>query len=318
MNKNYIVLVLILGSWFLVLASCTQEVTLDIDTPEPKIVVEGNIEQGIPPIISLTSTIPFYGEINFNELDNYYVHDAVITINDGTESVVLAEFCLSDIPDELLPLVAAYIGIELDTAGNYPVDICLYTVPDIFTGAPEFVGEIGKTYTLTIEANGKTLTSSTQILPPVPPDSIYFKPHADIENDSLVRLYLHLTEPPGLGNFYRYFTKRNDEAYYSGYTSVFDDNFVNGLSFEFTVDRGFNPTEDFDPETYGYFWRGDTVILKWSSIDFPTYDFWSTLEFDSGTDGPFSSATIAATNINGGLGIWCGYGASYDTLYIPY
>lgn len=316
MKIDFYKIVFTMSAIIVLLSSCTQDIDINTDDVAPKIVVEGNIENGLPPFITLTSTIPFYGEINFNELSNYYVHDAEVIINDGLNSITLAEFCLSEIPEALRPLVASYLGIELDSTGNFPVEFCLYTVPDIFDGIPSMVGEVGKTYTLTINVNGQTLTSSTQILAPVPFDSVYYKPHADPENDSLVRLYVHLTEPPALGNYYRYFTKRNSEAFYPGYSSVFDDNIVNGQSFEFTLDRGFNPTEDFNPDVYGYFWKGDTVIVKWCSIDYPTYDFWSTLEFDSGTDGPFASATIAATNIKGGLGIWCGYGASYDTLYI--
>ncbi|MEZ5015300.1 MAG: DUF4249 family protein [Chitinophagales bacterium] len=316
--KRNVALYLLAGVGMMGISSCTTDITLDIPEPELKMVVEGSIEQGLPPIISLTSTVPFYGEVNFNALDNYYLHDADVTVTDGEDTVTLTEFCLNDLPDALLPLVAAYLGIDLDTTGTIPINICLYTVPDIFTGTPAFVGEIGKSYTLQINWNGKTASSTTTLFPPVPMDSMYFKPHPDPENDSLVRLYVHLTEPEPLGNFYRYFTKRNSEAFYAGYQSVFDDNIVNGQSFEFTLDRGYNPTEDFDPDTYGYFWKGDTIILKWASIDFPTYDFFSTLEFDSGTDGPFSSATIAQTNITGGLGIWCAYGSYYDTLYVPY
>lgn len=310
--------IVFLPAVILLITGCTTDITLDIPTPDPKIVVEGNIEIGMPPIVSLTSTVPFYGEVNFNELENYYIHDATVVVSDGVNSVTLTEYCLADLPEEIIPLVAAYLGVDIDTAGTFPINICLYSDPDIFTGTPSFVGEIGKTYSLTVESNGTTVTSSTQILPPNPPDSIYYMPHLDPANDSLVRLYIALTDPPEQGNFYRYFTKRNSEAFYAGFSSVFDDNLINGQSFDFTVDRGFNPTEDFDQNTYGYFWRGDTVILKWCTIDYNTYNFWKTLEFDSGSDGPFSSATIVQTNINGGLGIWCGYGASYDTLYVPY
>lgn len=312
---NY--LVAVAGILFLAFSSCTQDITVDIPAPQAKIVVEGSIEQGLPPIISLTSTVPFYGEVNFNELDNYYVHDALVTVSDGINTVVLTEYCLADLPEEILPLIAGFLGVDLDTTGDFAVNICLYTVPDIFTGDPEFVGEIGKTYSLNVQHGENSVSSSTVILPPVPPDSIYFKPHDDPLNDTLVRLYIHLTDPPAQGDFYRYFTKRNNEGFYSGFSSVFDDNLINGQSFDFTVDRGFNPTEDFDPEVYGYFWTGDTVILKWCTVDYAAFNFWRTLEFDGGSDGPFSSATIAQTNIIGGLGIWCGYGVSYDTLYIP-
>ena len=307
----------VLMSGLFLFNSCTQDITIDIPDPESKIVVEGSIEQGLPPIISLTSTVPFYGEVNFNELDNYYVHGAIVTVSDGINTVELTEFCLADLPDEIIPLVAAFLGVDLDTAGTIPINICLYTVPDIFTGFPAFTGEAGKTYDLNIQFNGKIITSSTTIFPPVPPDSVYYREHDDPENDSLFRLYLTLTDPVEPGDFYRYFTKRNSEAFYSGYSSVFDDNLINGQTFDFTLDRGFNPTEEFEELPYGYFLRGDTVILKWCTIDYPTYNFWRTLEFDSGTDGPFSSATIVQTNITGGLGIWCGYGVSYDTLYMP-
>lgn len=300
------------GLW----TGCTTDITLDIPEAEQKYVVEGSIEPGAPPFLTLTSTVPFYGEINFNELDNYYVHDAEVVVSDGVNSVTLVEYCLSEIPEELKPLVAEFLGIDLDSTGDFPVDICLYTVPDIFAGAPAFVGEIGKTYTLTINHNGKTLSSSTSLMEPVHMDSLWVEPHDDIENDSLVRLYVRLSEPDPLGDYYRYFTSRNQEGYYPGFTSVFDDKLVNGISFTFTLDRGFNPAEEFNQDTYGYFWKGDTVVLKWCRIDYPTFDFWRTLEYDSGSDGPFSSATIVQTNINGGLGIWCGYGAAYDTLII--
>lgn len=297
-------------------SACTTDITLDLPAPEPKIVVEGTIEPGLPPIISLTSTVPFYGEVNFNELDAFYVHDATVTVSDGVNSVELVEFCLDDIPEELLPLVAAFLGFELDSTGTFAVNFCLYTVPDIFAGTPAFVGEVGKTYSLNISYEDKVLTSSTTLYPPVPPDSIYYVPDMNPDVDSLVRLYIALTEPEPQGNFYRYFTKQNEDAFYPGFSSVFDDNLINGQSFSFTVDRGYNPTEDFSINPYGVFKVGDTIILKWCSIDFPTYDFYRTLEFDSGTDGPFSSATIVQTNINGGLGIWCAYGSVYDTLIV--
>ena len=48
------------AAMLLMLSACTTDITLDIPAPEPKIVVEGTIEPGLPPIISLTSTIPFY------------------------------------------------------------------------------------------------------------------------------------------------------------------------------------------------------------------------------------------------------------------
>lgn len=300
-----------------IFSSCEKEITLDIPQPEAKLVVEGYIENGLPPFVTLSSTVPFYGNINFNELDNFYVHDAEVIVSDGITSVTLTEYCLNDLPAELIPFVAEYLGISLDSLGGFPVDICMYTDAGIFTGTPTLIGEPGKTYSLDIHALDKSYSAITQIPQLSFLDSVYVKKIDDPEADSLYRLYITLSDPDTLGNYYRYFTNQNGNGFYTGFSSVADDLFINGITFDFTLDRGIAPTEDYDPDTYGYFFSGDTIILKWTTIDKQSYDFFSTLEFDSGTDGPFSSATIVKTNISeDGLGIWCGYGATYDTLYV--
>ena len=316
MLRNYYILFFL----FLMLASCETDITLDFPEPETKIVVEGYIENDLPPFISLTTTIPYYGEIDFNALDSYNVNDAFIQVSDGTTSVTLMEFCLDDLPEALKPLLAELLGIAVDSlTGDYAYNACLYTVPDILTGTPAFTGVAGKTYSLLIIAGGDTLTSSTKIPDLVPLDSVFYKPASELDpaNDSLVRLYGIISDPPALGNYYRYFTSRNNQGYYPDFNSVTDDLIFNGQTFEFTLNRALQPGESFDSNTYGYFWKGDTIGLRWTTIDFFSYDFWRTLESDTGSDGPFSSVTIAATNINGGLGIWCGYGTIYYQLIVP-
>lgn len=299
------------------LSSCTEDITLDLDDPEAKLVVEGTIESGLPPFITLTQTVPFYGEINFNELDNYYAHDATVTVSDGSTSVTLTEYCLSELSDELASLVAAYLGFALDSLGNFPVDICMYADPGLLTGFPAIVGVPGRTYTLTINYNDKVYTSSTTIPELVNLDSVYVKQQPDPLTDSLYILYAMISDPDTLGNYYRYFTKQNSFPFYAAFSSVTDDLFFNGKTFEFSMSRGNAPTSDFDPATNGYFFSGDTVVLKFCTIDHASYEFFRSLEFDAGSDGPFSSATIVQTNIsNGGLGVWCGYGVTYDTVYI--
>lgn len=316
MHRN----IYIISFFSLLLTACETDITLDFPEPDPKIVVEGYIENDLPPFVSLTKTIPFYGEINFNSMNDYLVNGAFVEVSNGETSVALIEFCLDDLPEELKPLLAELLGIANDsTTGEYAYNACLYTVPDILSGSPAFVGEAGKTYSLLIISGEDTLTSSTKIPDLIYVDSIYYRPASeqDPENDSLVRVYGMLTDPAVLGNYYRIFTSRNHNGYYPDFNSVVDDLFFNGQTFEFPVTRALAPGEPFDQNTYGYFWKGDTVGLRWTTIDFFSYDFWRTLEADNGSDGPFTSVTIAATNINGGLGIWCGYGAVYYELIVP-
>ena len=307
---------LIVVSALVFFISCEKDITLNIPEPEQKIVVEGTIEPGLPALITLTNTIGFYGYTDLSSFDNLYVHEAVVVVSDGINSDTLQEICLNELTPELKALAANYLGVELDSLGEFPVDICLYSDPGIFTGTAVIIGEAGKTYSLTIHAEGKTLTSSTTIPPLVYLDSIYVKPVDDPANDSLVRLFGHFNDPPEIGNYYRMFTSQNGQPFYPFFTSVAEDFFINGKPVEFFIGRGEAPNaEDF--ETYGLFTRGDTVVTKFCSIDRPTYDFWLTIENDVGSGGPFANEIIVKTNIDGGLGVWCGYGPTYDTLIIP-
>ncbi|MDQ3291582.1 MAG: DUF4249 family protein, partial [Bacteroidota bacterium] len=149
-----------------------------------------------------------------------------------------------------------------------------------------------------------------------PVDSLWFIPHPNPKNDSLVTLWYRYQDPDTLGNNVRFFTSRNREPFYPGYqTSVLTDEFVNGRIIDFPLDRGHPKSEKVDLETYSYFKRGDTVRLKWSAIDYQHYQFWFTMEADRASNGnPFGFPTTVRSNINGGLGIWGGYGVSRHTV----
>jgi hypothetical protein len=97
---------------------------------------------------------------------------------------------------------------------------------------------------------------------------------------------------------------------------VYDDKLFVGLSIGLPVERGQPDTGKFDINIYSYFWKGDTVTVKWGNIDSKVYDFYYTLENDGG-DSPFSQPVKIKTNINNGLGVWAGYAAQYTKIIIP-
>jgi hypothetical protein len=312
MKINYLFIALVI-----LFAGCEQIITLDLPDVEEQIIVEGSIETGLPPIVILTRSIGFYGATDLEALQNLYVRDATVTVSNGETSVELLEICLNDIPEELQPLVAEFFGISADSLATFDFNICVYTDPGLLLGAPIMLGEDGKTYNLTIEAEGKVLTSTTTIPPAVPLDSVFYRPNDDPGgSDTLVRVFAHLSDPPAPGNYYRLFVSRNNGPFEADFFSVTDDLVFNGLSLDFTINRPAEPDEDFSSETFGYYFVGDTVAVKLCSIDQASFNFWNTLENDSGGDGPFSSIVIVETNIEGGQGIWCGYGASTTTLII--
>ena len=100
--------------FLLVLTSCTTDITLDLPAGEQKLVVEGHIEQGMPPIILLTKSTAYFASTNINDIANSFVHNAVIKIYDGFVTDSLIEIDLATIPDSLANLIMDLYQINVD------------------------------------------------------------------------------------------------------------------------------------------------------------------------------------------------------------
>jgi hypothetical protein len=126
------------------------------------------------------------------------------------------------------------------------------------------------------------------------------------------------TDPPGFGDYVRYFTKRNNEPFFAPFNSTFDDLFVDGTTYELPVEPGIDRNRDITDRDR-FFNKGDTVTLKLSNIDKATYDFWRTMEFSYASVGnPFSTPVKVQSNVSGNaLGYFGGYATQYRTLVIP-
>ncbi|MGB3076081.1 MAG: DUF4249 domain-containing protein [Chitinophagales bacterium] len=271
------------------MSSCEKDITINLPPSEEQLVVEGYIETGLPPYLLLTKTTDYYSTFYLDSLGSLFVHDAIVKVSDGTNTITLTEFSI----DTFGSSISAYVGFGM-------------------------VGEVGKTYTLTIEAEGKTVTSITTIPQVYPLDSIWYEPDNDETNDSLVKLMCRYADPPQLGQYVRYFTEVNNQGFFPGYNSVFEDNLINGTTFDFPLDRGVSRNDSAAFDNYGLFKKGDTITVKWSGIDRATFDFWRTMEFELGGQGsPFAAPVIIQTNITGGQGVWNGYSSSFKTLIVP-
>ena len=297
-HSRFFLLVLTLMIFF---ASCEKEVEFDLGTSAEKVVIEGTIETGIPPYVFLTKSIGFFAKVDFGTLSNSFLHDARITVSDGTRSLVLREY-------------------QVDNAG---VSFYFYSVDSADLSALTFLGTAGKTYRLTVEYGGKIYESVTKIPYPKALDSLWAKapPPEEMPKDhpNSMLLFARYTDPDTLGNKVRYFTKRNQQPFLAPYYSVNDDAIINGSRIDIQLNAGFDRMDTIDEETFGYFYKGDTVIVKWSAIDKGVFDFWRTLEFSYGATGnPFASPVEISSNISGGaLGVWAGYANTFDTLIIP-
>jgi hypothetical protein len=283
--------------FLLLLSSCEKEVDFNLDEATPKLVVEGTIENGQPPVIYLSKSLDYFSAINPAVLMNSFVRDAEVFVSNGTITHQLKEY-------------------SIPAAGGY--NFYYYSL-DSSNLATAFTGELTKNYSLRIEWQGNTYTATT-IIPNTTRriDSVFWKQSPVGNPPEKVALMIKATDPPGYGDYIRYFTKRNNEILYPGLNSVYDDQIIDGSTYEVQVERGVERTGS-QPEGFSYFNKGDTVTLKLCNIDKATYDFWRTMEFTYVSVGnPFSSPTKVISNIKGGgLGYFGGYAAQYRTLIIP-
>ncbi|TAH06810.1 MAG: DUF4249 domain-containing protein [Sphingobacteriia bacterium] len=282
-----------------ILLGCEKDITFEPLQQEPKLVVDAEIENGRPPIVVLSNSLNYFSTIDTAALFNSFVKNAVVNIFDGTKKHTLRyfEFRSSN-------------GIRYAFYTNDPAD-----------PSGVLLGAEGKTYRLTIETGGK-LYNSTTTIPNITKkvDSLWWKPVPNRPvNDSFRVLMARITDPPGLGNYIRYFTKVNSEDFLPGFNSVYDDVVIDGKTYNTDVDKGVDKNRILERENFGFFKSGDTVTVRLSNIDKASFDFWRTWEFTFQSIGnPFSAPGVVTGNINNGaLGAFCGYGSQYRRIIIP-
>jgi hypothetical protein len=276
----------------LLIVSCEREIEIDLGENEETIVVEGIIEAGGNPRVLVSKNRGFFN--NFPSdivalLDTFILQDAVVSVSDGQITY---------------PLNFIFNPLE------YP--FAYYTTNAL-------VGEVGKTYSLTVQALGKTATARTTIPPPVPVDSLYFGLNVfDANEDSLGFLYATYKDPDTLGNAYRLYAKKSSETqYFPVNGAITNDDFINGKNVTFFSGQSNKPfaVQDTFIDQNFFYRLGDTIQIKFCSIGNREFEFYNTFEAALGTNGnPFASPIIIKSNIEGGLGVWCGQSYFSDTL----
>ncbi len=288
-RKKYILPLRRAGAFFFFiffLFGCTEDVNLTIAGGDKEIVIEGSIESGKPAKVIVTHNSPISQTINASAI---LVSNAKVYVSNGF------------ITDTLTFGLDAESAIPLDYKGHSVIGVPL------------------QTYYLTVIADGKTYTAITTIPKPIALDSVWWQ--VQPPKDSLGFAWAHLSDPPGLGNNYKWFARRptKDFRWVAPYGSTFDDKFFDGKSFDFAYNRGTDPTTTASAPPLsdeGYFKKTDTVYIKFCTVDYNTCRFYETYEAALQANGnPFASPVSIISNIKGGgLGVWAGFGTTYDTI----
>ena len=284
-----------------IVSSCERVINLNINSQTPKLVVDANIENELPPIVILSTSLNYFGTITPAEASAGFVHNADITIDDGSKMVTLKEYNFADTSGYTF----YYYGVNISNPNQV------------------ITGKLNTAYSMKILLDNGTEYAATTTIPLLRKtcDSLFWVKAPNNPDTSLCVLYGNFTDPKGLGDYVRYFTSVNTEPFYPGFNSVFDDQVVDGTSYTIQIPRGFNKsdTAKVNSEDFGFFHRGDTATFKFCNIDKATFTFWNTWEFAYQSVGnPFSSPNKVIGNIsNGALGAFSGYAAQYRSIIIP-
>ena len=282
---------LILFAFLGLLVSCEEDLNVKLPGATEKVVIEGSIENGKVAEVLLTKNVPLFSTVTGSNLSDYFILDAQVYVSDGASTDTLT--------------------LAIDSSSSLGV---------VYKGHTVF-GVPGHAYYLTVVANGGTYSAVTSIPAPIALDSVWWK--ADPPNDTLGYAWAHLSEPAGLGNNYRWLAKLpGDRRFIAPYGATSEDKFIDGKSFDFAYNKGYdatNPdnTSEAESGVLGYYLPTDTICIKFCTLDRASKDFYITYESSVANNGnPFASPVTILTNISGGaLGVWAGFGVTYDTIY---
>jgi len=254
---------------FFILTACEETIKLDLKQSEPKIVIEGLVTDvdGYQSV-KITKSAPFYTGGPTPRITDAIVY---VTDSDGQEIAFVHN------PNS-----------HADSSGIY--------VP-----AVPFVGVVGKSYTLHVEAEGKTYEAFDQLEPVIPMDSLKYKVDEDEKDDPEIAgkyysVLMFAQEPQDQTNYYLFKFFRNDSLTYQNDTDIyFSDDKLLGESIS-------------GIESPIYYGINDKSRVEMFSLTRKGFVYFSDLSSLLNNDGGGMFGSIPApprTNIsNGGLGFF--------------
>jgi Domain of unknown function (DUF4249) len=262
---------LIILSLFLV-TSCEKEIDLDLEDQSGQIVIEGNItDQAGPYFVKITKSVAFTQANQYPAVTN-----AQVILSDNTGQTETLQYAGN---------------------GNYKTSA--------------FVGQPGRIYTLTINAEGKQYTAQSTM-----PQAVSFD---GLEQDSFLvagqtsyTLLPLFVDPATLGNRYLFVYTVNNNP--KKFFSEFSDNVNNGLPNQRPL---LLPNDDSNANDIKVV-AGDVIHVEMQCIDDKVYTYYSALLQLSGS-GPGGGITPAnpPSNIsNGALGYFSAHTVRTRTAVI--
>lgn len=258
----------------------------EFNKTDPVLVVEGWIEDGEFPCVFVTSSIPVSTEYqSLDGLDRYLIRYAKVAVSDGDTTVILT--------------------------GRADRDV----FPPYYYTTGYLRGQAGKTYTITVDYAGHHVTGQTSVPSAVPVDSFIIGP---TRIDSVFSMRARFYNDRSENHYYKVFTRNHsseDRLYYSPFVSCYEGaTLPDTAEVEVFKEKRLGWNKDYQI----YFYLNDTVDIGFCTMDYASWRYWS--EYESAIalsrNQLVNVSENLPTNLDGGVGYWCGYGSRYYTVSI--
>ncbi len=237
--------------------------------------------------------------IDLNKANPHMVIEGIVTDQQTPDSVVLSKSGDYFEPSLIFPSVPNALVTIADDLGT--VDTLKEDAPGTYRSST-LRGIPGRTYTLTVVADGNVYSAVSSMPQRVLIDSLYATPLREFDGDVGYNLYLMFRDPPAPGNYYRVNLSIGRSLPPDSITGeryhLFSDKLTNGNEVVLRMRTGRSIV------------TGDTVSVELLSIDRTSYDYFRTLNNILTSDrAPTSLApTNPNTNLtNGSLGYFMAY-----------
>ena len=273
--------ILLALSLLLPLLSCRKE-----EGPvRDRLVVEGWIDSGGNPRVMVTSSFtPGADSVSLKDLYDHVLRWCKVTLSDGEKETVLT--------------------------GMYSRD----PFPSYIYSTGRMRGEVGRTYTLQVDADGRSASARTTIPPPCRLESL--ESVSFDGSDSLFLIRARFRWDPERQERYKFFVRieNADSSYVAASMSLSGTVAPDGMT-EVTIRPGYSL---FRRKRLA-FASGERVFIKISTLEEDLYWFWKTYEDQlSLARTPFFSIDRGLPgNVEGALGYFAGYGSTEYEITLP-
>jgi len=259
------------------------------------------------PCLLLLSSCEKVIDVNLNSAEKKYVIEAVLTDQPDNSYVLISQTKDFD-QDNNFPRISG-ATVTITEVGGATTTLPESATPGRYQAAG-LAGVSGKSYTLKVTISGQQYTAVSTMPAKVPLDTIYATDEL-LFDDYNKTINVEHTDPPGLGNSYRYIQYRNGTKEKEIY--ILNDEYTNG---RYINSKLFNFDDD-DEDDDGIK-SGDNIRVDMLCIDPVVYKYWfSLIRSSTGSSGQATPANPVSNMQGGALGYFSAHTLQTKTMVVP-